>query len=142
MHAGSEVTFEGWIATTYPTVWQTFGLNAAYVRGFFSNKPDTTNVFTISTTMLRCYFSAVTFCSQHKKDLMAFAILVSILFMIVAYFGRLFGIPVIRTAFLLIFIPLVIWHVELTRAEPRTRRPGLKLPATAHGRARPQRHFC
>lgn len=110
MHAGNGVASEGWIASTYQTVWQLFGIDPAYVRGFFSNRPDTTNVYTISTTMLRCDFSAVTFCTQHRKDLAASAVLVFILYIMVAYFGRLLGVPIIGTVFVFISIPLVIWY--------------------------------
>jgi hypothetical protein len=59
---------DSWIASTYHTVWSASGVNPGYVREFFSDE-STTNLFTITTTMLKCDFQSVISCSAHRKDL-------------------------------------------------------------------------
>lgn len=101
---------EGWIKSVYHFVWTTVGLDVAYVRGLFSNNPSTTNFFTVSTTMLQCDFASVTFCSNHKKDLVASAVLLVLLYVVVAYVSSLIGIPILGVAFVLVFVPLLLWY--------------------------------
>jgi len=110
MHPNSVVQDEGWITETYKAVWSLTGVSAAYVRGFFINSGAGTNVFTISTTMLQCNFAAVTFCTEHKKDLVASAILMVILYVIVAYVSGLIGAPIMGTVFVFFSIPLLLWY--------------------------------
>ena len=110
MHYDSVVSDEGWISYTYHGVWSIIGLDTAYVRNFFSSSQGTTNVFTLSTSMLQCDFTAVTFCSNHRKDIFASAVLLFILYMIVAYIGRILGVPIMGTLLLLFFVPILIWY--------------------------------
>lgn len=104
------VPYEGWIANTYHYVWSFFGINAAYVRSFFSNIKGQTNVFTVSTSMLQCDFSAVTYCTNHKKDLVMSIILLGLLYVIVAFFARLIGLPILATLMVFASVPLILWY--------------------------------
>jgi hypothetical protein len=79
------------------------------VREFFSDE-STTNLFTITTTMLKCDFQSVTFCSAHRKDLFASVIILLALFVIAGYFGQLMAVPYISTALALSFVPLLLWY--------------------------------
>jgi hypothetical protein len=99
----------GWIADTYHTVWSVAGVNPGYVREFFSDR-STTNVFTITTTMLKCDFQSVTFCSAHRKDLFASIIILLALCLIVGYFGQVIAVPYISTGLALTFVPLLLWY--------------------------------
>ena len=102
---------EGWIASVYSTLRSWVGLDAGVVRGFFGNQKGTTNIFTISTSMLRCDFAALTFCSEHKKDLLLSAVLLVILYILVAYVSSLAGIPVVGTLFIMASLPILMWYV-------------------------------
>ena len=109
MDPGS-VPYEGWIATTYHSVWSLFGVNIAYVRSFFGNAKGQTNVFTITTSMLTCDFSSVTYCTHRKKDLVMSMFLLFILYIIVAFFARLIGLPIIATLLIFVSVPLLLWY--------------------------------
>ena len=100
---------DSWIASTYHTVWSVAGVNPGYVREFFSDE-STTNLFTITTTMLKCDFQAVTFCSAHRKDLFASIIILLLFIFIVGYFGQLVAIPYISVVLVLSFVPLLMWY--------------------------------
>ena len=100
---------DSWIASTYHTVWSASGVNPGYVREFFSDE-STTNLFTITTTMLKCDFQSVIFCSAHRKDLFASIIILLTLFAIVGYFGQLMALSYISTFLALSFIPMLLWY--------------------------------
>jgi hypothetical protein len=104
------VPYEGWIAHTYHAIWSFFGINIAYVRGFFSNIKGQTNVFTVSTSMLTCDFSAVTYCTHRRKDLVMSMILVFLLYIIVAFMARMIGLPIIATLFIFVSVPFLLWY--------------------------------
>jgi hypothetical protein len=100
---------DGWIAGIYHSVWTVLGIEAAYVRELFSVE-SSTNIFTITTSMLSCDFQAVTFCSKHRKDLFASIIILLILYVILSYFGQLVAIPYVGTALALSFVPVLLWY--------------------------------
>jgi hypothetical protein len=104
------VPYEGWIADTYHYVWSLLGINIAYVRSFFSNIKGQTNVFTVSTSMLQCDFSAVTYCTNRKKDLVMSMVLMLILYMIVAFLARMVGLPILATLMVFVSVPLILWY--------------------------------
>jgi len=104
------VPYEGWIAHTYHAIWSFFGINIAYVRGFFSNIKGQTNVFTVSTSMLTCDFSAVTYCTHRRKDLVMSMILVFLLYIIVAFMARMIDLPIIATLFIFVSVPFLLWY--------------------------------
>ena len=104
------VPYEGWIAHTYRYVWSFFGINIAYVRSFFGNAKGQTNVFTVSTSMLQCDFSAITYCTHRRKDLAMSIVLMGLLYVIVAFFARLIGLPIIATLFIFSSVPLLLWY--------------------------------
>ena len=104
------VPYEGWIAETYHYVWSFFGINIAYVRSFFSNIKGQTNVFTVSTSMLQCDFSAVTYCTNHKKDLVMSMVLMLFLYMIVAFLARMVGLPILATLMVFVSVPVILWY--------------------------------
>jgi len=104
------VPYEGWIASTYHWVWSFFGIDVSYARSFFSNVQGQTNIFTVSTSMLQCDFPAVTYCTNHKKDLVMTTVLLVILYMIVAYFARLVGLPILATMMIWASVPLTLWY--------------------------------
>jgi hypothetical protein len=106
----ASVPYEGWIADTYHFVWSFFGINIAYVRSFFSNVKGQTNVFTVSTSMLQCDFSAVTYCTNHKKDLVMSIVLMVILYMIVAFLARMVGLPILATLMVFVSVPVILWY--------------------------------
>lgn len=101
---------EGWIANTYHYVWTFTGINIAYVRSFFGNAKGQTNVFTVSTSMLKCDFSAVTYCTHHKKDLVMSLVLLGLLYMIVAFLSRLVGLPILATLLIFASVPIILWY--------------------------------
>ena len=111
MHIGEEIKAEGWIRYVYHAVWKVLDVNIAIVRGFFSNEPGTTNIYTLSTSMLTCDFSSVTYCTGQKKDLVSSGILLVMLYVIVAYVCGLAGLPILGTFFFLCFIPVLLWYV-------------------------------
>jgi hypothetical protein len=102
---------DGVISTIYHTVWDITGINPGYVREFFSNR-GTTNVFTISTSMLKCDFQAVTYCSSHRKDLLASLILILILYVLLYYAASALGVSFLAIAMVLAFgfVPLLLWY--------------------------------
>jgi hypothetical protein len=91
-------------------VWSFFGINIAYVRSFFSNIKGQTNVFTVSTSMLQCDFSAVTYCTNHKKDLVMSMVLMLFLYMIVAFLARMVGLPILATLMVFVSVPVILWY--------------------------------
>jgi hypothetical protein len=101
---------DGWISQTYHFVWSFLGINTAYIRGFFGNTEGQTNVFTVSTSMLQCDFTAVTYCTHRKKDLVMSAVLFVMLYLIVAFISRMMGIPILATLMFWISIPLLLWY--------------------------------
>jgi hypothetical protein len=109
MDSGS-VPYDGWIANTYHTIWSFFGINIAYVRSFFGNAKGQTNVFTVTTSMLTCDFSAVTYCTNRKKDLVMSMVLMFLLYIIVAFMARMIGLPIIATLLIFVSIPLLLWY--------------------------------
>jgi hypothetical protein len=100
---------DSWIASLYHGVWSLLGIQAAYVRELFSAE-SSTNIFTVTTSMLKCDFQAVTFCNKHRKDLFASIIILLILYVILSYFGQLVAIPYIGTALALSFVPVLLWY--------------------------------
>ena len=103
-------TEDSWIASAYHTLWSLVGFQAGYVRQFFSDNSET-NIFTVTTSLLKCDFEAVTFCTKHRKDLLASAILLFLFYIIVAYVSGLIGMPILGTALMLVgFIPFLLWY--------------------------------
>ena len=102
--------YEGWISQTYHFVWSFLGINTAYIRSFFSNTEGQTNVFTVSTSMLQCDFTAVTYCTHRKKDLVMSAVLFVMLYVIVALIARMVGLPILATLMFWTSIPLLLWY--------------------------------
>jgi hypothetical protein len=100
---------DSWVASTYHTIWSVSGINPGYVRGFFSDE-STTNLFTMTTTMIKCDFQSVTFCSAHRKDLFASVLILLTLFLILGYFGQIMGVPYVSTVLTLSFVPLLLWY--------------------------------
>jgi hypothetical protein len=102
---------DGMISSLFHTVWDISGINPGYVREFFSNR-GTTNVFTITTSMLKCDFQAVTYCSSHRKDLLASAVLILILYVVIYYSASALGVSFLAiTLFLALgFTPLLLWY--------------------------------
>ena len=101
----------GMISTLFHTIWDLIGINPGYVREFFSNH-GTTNVFTISTSMLKCDFQGVTYCSKHRKDLLASIVLILLLYVILYYAASAIGLSVLGSAIIMVaaFIPLLLWY--------------------------------
>jgi hypothetical protein len=99
------------ISFLYHSVWDLSGINPGYVREFFSNK-GTTNIFTISTSMLKCDFQAVNYCSAHRKDLLASAVLIFILYVIIYYSASAMGVSFLAISIILAFgfTPLLLWY--------------------------------
>jgi hypothetical protein len=102
---------DGMISSLFHTVWDISGINPGYVREFFSNR-GTTNVFTITTSMLKCDFQAVIYCSSHRKDLLASAVLILILYVVIYYSASALGVSFLAiTLFLALgFTPLLLWY--------------------------------
>jgi hypothetical protein len=100
---------DSWVATTYHTIWSIFGIEPAIVRELFSVE-SSTNIFTITTSMLKCDFSGVTFCSKRRKDLFASILILLAFYLILSYFGQLVGIPYVGTALALSFVPVLLWY--------------------------------
>ena len=104
------VPFEGWIAAVYHWARSLLGINPLYVRGFFGNTKGATNVFTVTTSMLQCDFSASIYCTHHKKDLVMSMVLLGMLYMIVAFCARLVGLPILATLLIWGSVPLLLWY--------------------------------
>jgi hypothetical protein len=102
---------DGLISSLYHTVWDILGINPGYVREFFSNE-GTTNVFTISTSMLKCDFQAVTYCSSHRKDLLASVILILIFYVMLYFSANALGISFLVIVLIMAsgFFPLLLWY--------------------------------
>ena len=102
---------DGLVSSIFHAVWDITGINPGYVREFFSDG-ESTNIFTITTSMLKCDFQAVTYCSAHRKDLFASAVLILMFFFILYYCANSIGISF--TVPLLIsfigFVPLLLWY--------------------------------
>jgi hypothetical protein len=102
---------DGVVSSIFHAVWDITGINPGYVREFFSDG-ESTNIFTITTSMLKCDFQAVTYCSAHRKDLFASAVLILMFFFILYYCANSVGISF--TVPLLIsflgFVPLLLWY--------------------------------
>ena len=88
-----------WTRSIYQSVWSILGLKPGYVLEFFSDDADT-NVFTVGVSLLKCNFEAVTLCTDHKKDLLASAVLLFIFYIILSYVCGLLGVPVLGVLFL------------------------------------------
>ena len=80
-------------------MWSILGLKPGYVLEFFSDDADT-NVFTVGVSLLKRNFEAVTLCTDHKKDLLASAVLLFIFYIILSYVCGLLGVPVLGVLFL------------------------------------------
>ena len=104
-------TTDGVVSSVYHSIWNLLGVNPGYVRGFFSNTAST-NVFTITTSMLKCDFEAVTYCSSHRKDLLASAVLLLLLYAVLYYVAGAMGVPYLVTILILSvgFTPLLLWY--------------------------------
>ena len=100
---------DSWVASTYHAVWSLAGIEPAIVRELFSAE-SSTNIFTITTSMLKCDFSGVTFCSKRRKDLFASIIILLVFYLILSYFGQLMGVPYVGTALALSFVPVLLWY--------------------------------
>jgi hypothetical protein len=100
-----------WVGEVYATLQSLIGLDPGLVRGFFGNQKGATNVFTLTTSMLQCDFRAVTFCSEHRKDLFLSAILLVFLYLLVAYVSGLAGVPIVGTILVFSSVPILIWYV-------------------------------
>ena len=102
---------DGVISTIFHSIWDLLGINPGYVREFFSNH-GTTNVFTISTSMLKCDFQAVTYCSKHRKDLLASIVLIILLYLMIYFTASAMGFSVLGIALVLAlgFTPLLLWY--------------------------------
>ena len=101
---------QSWTGWVYHGVWGVIGLQPGFVREFFSNNADT-NVFTVGTSLLKCDFEALTFCSAHRKDLLSSFILFGILYLIVSYVCGLFGVPFLGTVMIMLgTVPIVLWY--------------------------------
>jgi hypothetical protein len=102
---------DGVISSIFHSIWDLLGINPGYVREFFSNH-GTTNVFTISTSMLKCDFQAVTYCSKHRKDLLASIILILLLYLILYYTASAIGFSVLGSVLIMAlgFTPLLLWY--------------------------------
>lgn len=102
---------DGLVSSIYHSVWDVTGISPGYVRGFFSNG-GSTNIFTITTSILKCDFQAVTYCSAHRKDLFASAVLILLFFLALYYaasaMGISFTVPLLIS--LLGFVPLLLWY--------------------------------
>ena len=102
---------DGVVSSIFHTIWDLLGINPGYVREFFSSE-GTTNVFTISTSMLKCDFQAVTYCSAHRKDLLASVVLILLLYVIFYYFASAMGVSILGSVLImgLAFTPLLLWY--------------------------------
>lgn len=102
---------DGIVSSIFHAVWDITGISPGYVREFFSDG-ESTNIFTITTSMLKCDFQAVTYCSAHRKDLFASAVLILIFFFILYYcassMGISFTVPLLIS--FLGFAPLLLWY--------------------------------
>lgn len=98
-------------ASIYHSIWSLLGINPGYVREFFSKGPST-NVFTVTTSMLKCDFQAVTYCSKHRKDLLASAVLIVLLYLVLFYCANAVGISFVVPVIILAvgFVPLLLWY--------------------------------
>ena len=101
---------DSWTKWVYHSVFDLLGFDATRVRSFFRNEEGTTNFFTVYTSMLKCDFPAVQYCSNHRKDLLATIALYIILYFIVAYMSNLIGFPIAGTALVLVIAPLILWY--------------------------------
>ena len=101
----------GMISTIFHAIWDLLGINPGYVREFFSSGA-TTNVFTISTSMLKCDFQAVTYCSAHRKDLLASIVLILLLYLILYLAAGAIGLSILGSALVMLisFVPLLLWY--------------------------------
>jgi hypothetical protein len=102
---------DGVIASIYHAVWDLSGINPGYIREFFS-KGESTNVFTITTSMLKCDFQAVTYCSAHRKDLFASVVLILMLYAILYVCAGAMGVSYLVTLLIMAvgFVPLLLWY--------------------------------
>lgn len=101
---------DSWIHSAYHGFWGVIGFQPGYARQFLSDNAGT-NLFTITTSLLKCDFEAVTFCTNHRKDLTSTAVLGFLLYILAAYVSSLLGMPILGTLLITMgFIPLVLWY--------------------------------
>jgi hypothetical protein len=101
---------DSWTKWVYHSVFDLLGFDATRVRSFFRNEEGTTNFFTVYTSMLKCDFPAVQYCSNHRKDLLATIALYIILYFIVAYMSNLIGFPIAGTLLVFVIAPVILWY--------------------------------
>ena len=74
-----------------------------------------TGLFAITTSFLKCNFEAVpavTFSTDHRKDLLSSAVLLFIFYAIVVYVSGLLGFPILATIMKTLgFTPILMWYV-------------------------------
>ena len=99
-----------WTGSIYHFVWNVMGINPGYSREFLSDHSGTTNIFTVTTSMLKCDFKSVTFCSAHKKDLLASVIILFMFYVFLAYFSSQLGVSVVGTLFFFSFVPFLLFY--------------------------------
>ena len=99
-----------WTGAIYHALWGLLGLRPGCVREFFGNG-EGTNVFTITTSLFKCNFEGLMFCSQHKKDLFASSVLLVLLLVLVFYVSNAMAVPFLGSLLLMAgVVPLVLWY--------------------------------
>jgi hypothetical protein len=101
----------GVVSSIYHSIWSITGIDPGYVREFFS-KGESTNIFTISTSMLKCDFQAVTYCTKHRKDLLASVVLILIFYVIFYNIAKAINLSSLATILIMSvgFPSLVLWY--------------------------------
>jgi len=102
---------DGYISWIYHRVSSIFGIQSGQIRRFFGNEEGVTNIFTLSTSLLKCDYPAVQFCSMHERDILASTVLFVILYMIVNYYANIMSLPIAATLLAFMFVPIILWYV-------------------------------
>ena len=80
-----------------------------------------TGLFAITTSFLKCNFEAVpavTFSTDHRKDLLASAVLLLIFYAIVVYVSGLLGFPILATLMKTLGFTPILATLMMTLASP------------------------
>ena len=82
------------------------------MRAFFSDtSTNEGNVYNLYTSLLKCDYPSVQYCSRRSKDLFFSFILMILLNIIVAYYAKILQVPFASVYFMLFFFPILFWYV-------------------------------
>ena len=80
------------------------------ISSFLKYNANATSMRSLTSSMIQCDFSSVTFCSKHRKELLSSIVLLFILYTILTYILRAVGLSILSTFLFLAFIPTILWY--------------------------------